>query len=408
MTSLSLASRIACAAAVTVLGALAGCGGRTSTTAARPAAQESVAPSPTMPKRCTQAGPVVFAVSGRANSPSPGLTTSMQAAATQAVDEGSSIGTVDVDGAPALSEAGSFNAAGFNRLALASAQQGYLNSLAAAVEHTRATSRDVNDLNALEVAGRALHAACSHGGTVYLEDSGLQETAPVNFTQPGMLGAVPAELVKFLASEHELPNLTGLAVVLVGIGDTAPPQTPLTIGQSANLVAIWTAIARAGGATLVTVDPSPRIGIPAPPSVPYVQLVQVPALPPWASTDRRYVFPDSGSVGFLPNLAQFRDPTAAERTLQPLAAYLKANPSARIKLTGTTAHFGSLGSCIALSLRRAGVVRLVLLANGAQASQIVIAGVGWEFSGYENDQGPDGSLLPAQAEQNRSVIVTSL
>ena len=59
--------------------------------------------------------------------------------------------------------------------------------------------------------------------------------------------------------------------------------------------------------------------------------------------------PDSGSVGFEPNLAVFRDPSAAEATLKPIARYLAANPSARIELTGTTAHWGSMSGSLELS-----------------------------------------------------------
>ena len=58
-----------------------------------------------------------------------------------------------------------------------------------------------------------------------------------------------------------------MTVVLVGVGDTAPPQLPLSIGQQDNVVAIWSAIAKAGGATSVRVDPAPLSG-PAPAHVP--------------------------------------------------------------------------------------------------------------------------------------------
>jgi len=374
---------------------------------ADPAPQPASQP-PVMPSKCTSAGPVVFAVSGRADSPPPVLTTTMQQAAIHAVDQGSSIGIVNVDGSPALTMTGAFSDPGVNHATLVNDQQNYLRSLLTAVERVRATSPDVNVLDVLEVGGRALHAACSHGGTLYLEDSGLQETGPVNFREPGMLGAAPADVVRFLSSEHEIPDLKGLAVVLVGIGDTAPPQAALSISQSSNLVAIWSAIASAGGAVSVSVDSSPRLGVAAPRHVPLVFIVRVPALPSWTPSDRRYVFPDSGPVGFLPDTAQFRDPAAAEGSLRQLAAYLVANPSARIELTGTTARFGSLSGCIALSLERADAVRQMLITDGALSSQIATAGVGWQFPGYENDQGPDGTLLPGPAEHNRSVIVTRL
>ena len=68
----------------------------------------SPTPSPTtgsMPQHCTKTGPVVFVVSGRQNSPSPALTSEMFAAARTAIPNGSSIGLVDLDGEPRLTEA---------------------------------------------------------------------------------------------------------------------------------------------------------------------------------------------------------------------------------------------------------------------------------------------------------------
>ena len=367
-----------------------------------------------MPRVCTKNGPVVFVVGGRQNSPAPVLTGIMQGAASRAVREGSAIGLVDLDGNPRLTLAGAFSDPGANAVAVQVAQPHFLGSLASAIVDTRAAYGHANVLNALNVAGHAIRAACPHGGTIYLEDSGLQETGLVNFRQVGMLGAVPADVVSFLAHQHDLPYLTGITVVLTGVGDTAPPQLPLSISQQNNVVAIWSAIAKAGGATSVQVDPAPLSG-PAPAHVPPVLLVPVPAqptvtLPPSSRPGNpKFVFPDSGPVGFDPNTTVFRQPAAARTALRPLAHYLANNPSTRIELTGTTAHWGSsLAGCIALGRQRASRVKAVLVQMGAPPSQIITRGLGWRFPGYINDQGPDGSLLPGPAEHNRSVIVTRI
>jgi outer membrane protein OmpA-like peptidoglycan-associated protein len=341
-------------------------------------------------------------------SPAPELTGMMLAAVTKAVTTGAAIGLVDVDGDPKLVAASAFSdpSAG-NEGALASDRTTYLGELTTAVVGIRAKSTGVNVLDALDVAAHAIRAACHHGGTIYLEDSGLQETRPLDFRKPGALAARPAEVVAFLRSGHELPDLKGIAVVLDGIGDTAYPQRPLSISQQANLVAIWAAIAKAGGAVSVRVDPAPRDGV-APAHVPPVALVPVPVVATWSPSDKTFVFPDSGPVGFEPNTAVFRDPAAAAKALRRLANYLAANPSARIKLTGTTARWGTLSSDIALSLRRAKAVKAVLIERGVASSQIRVQGLGWKFRGYENDQGPHGTLLPGPAEHNRSVIVSQL
>jgi outer membrane protein OmpA-like peptidoglycan-associated protein len=118
------------------------------------------------------------------------------------------------------------------------------------------------------------------------------------------------------------------------------------------------------------------------------------------------VFPDSGPVGFEPNTAVFRDPAAANAALRQLAQYLAANPAAKIELSGTTAHLGTLAGGRALSLQRAETVKAALVRMGTHPGQIVMQGLAWRFPGYINDQGPDGGLLPGPAEHNRSVIVT--
>ena len=389
------------AAAATTIVAAAGC-------ASAPHSSTSLSSSAGMPAICARTGPDVFAVSGRQNSPAPVLTSTMQAAAFKAIGSGAAIGLVDVDGAPHMVAAAAFSdpTAG-NSYALNQDKANFLGQIASAVSAIRAAHPHVNVLEALDVAARAIRGACADGGTVYIADSGLQDVGPVNFQQPGTLEASPADVVAFLTREHELPDLKGIAVVLIGFGDTAAPQPPLSISQRTNLIAIWSAIARTAGATSVRVDPAPRSGA-APAHVPPVSAVPVPAELSWGPADNSFAFPDSGPVGFEPNTAVFRDPPAAEAALEGLANYMTANPSVKIQLTGTTAHWGTLESDITLSMERSNAVKAVLVQLGVSPSQINISGVGWEFPGYQDDQGPDGTLLPGPAEHNRSVIVTKL
>jgi outer membrane protein OmpA-like peptidoglycan-associated protein len=334
----------------------------------------------------------------------------MQAAATTAVDSGSAMGLLNVDGNPQLVAASAFSdpSAG-NTTALDVDKANYLLQFKTAVAQLRAKAPHVSVLEALDKAGRAVRAACRHGGTIYLADSGLSDTGPVDFCQQGLLQANPADVVAFLRREGDLPHLKGISVVLVGIGDTAPPQHPLSISQRTNLIAIWSAIVKAGGASSVQVDPAPRSGL-APSGVPTVTLVPVPRTPTWKPSDRKFSLPDSGPVGFQPNTAVFRDPVGAAAALKKIAEYLIANPSAKITLSGTTAHWppgpSSLASDKWLGFRRALACKAVLVRLGVARGRIAARGLGWKFPGYENDQGPDGTLLPGPAEHNRSVILS--
>ena len=326
-----------------------------------------------IPRVCTKDGPVVFAVAGRQNSPAPVLTGAMQSAAARAVREGSAIGLVDLDGRPRLTMAGAFSDPGVNSLALQDAQEQFLSSLTSAVEHIRAAWPHADVLDALNVAGHAIRAACPYGGTIYLEDSGLQETGPVNFRETGMLGADPAEVVSFLARQHDLPYLAGTTVVLAGVGDTTPPQVPLSISEQDNVTAIWSAIAKAGGATSVRVDPAPLSG-PAPAHVPAVLLVPVPAVTSMPG-------PGGTIITSLPDMLLFYFNSAtlvptADAVLQPLTEQARRQ-HLKVSITGYASPEGSAAYNVVLSERRAIAVRDQLIALGLPAAQITrVTGAG--------------------------------
>jgi hypothetical protein len=225
-----------------------------------------------MPQDCTATGPVVFVVSGRQNSPVPALVGSMEKAAVEAIDNKSPIGVLNLDGRPGLVFAGVFSSGdNLPSYLMRTVRVRYLAVLARTISQVRAKYPDANVLDALEIAGEAVRAACSRGGTIYLADSGLQETSPLNFHNPGLLASSPAKVVATLTKAHDIPNLSGMTVTLVGIGNTAPPQDQLSIGQRANLINIWSAIVKAAGAHL-KIDTQPRDNA-APTHVPSVQLV---------------------------------------------------------------------------------------------------------------------------------------
>jgi len=360
-----------------------------------------------MPPVCTKAGPVVFAVSGRRDSPAPAVTSRMQAALQTAVTQNSAIGLVNVDGTPKLIAAGSAGTQDMNPGAAQAYDDKFARMLDTEIQGIRATTPHADALDALDVAGSAIRAACSHGGTIFLEDSGLQDIKPLDFTVNGQLDALPSAVVSFLSGEGEIPSLGGIMVVLVGIGYTAPPQQPLAIGQRSHLRAIWSAIIKAGGGRVET-DTSPR-GNPAPSGVPPVNLISVPPLAVWpAGNGTSVTLPDTGPVGFQPNTARFRDPSSARAALGGIARYLLDNPTARIELTGTTARWGGDAWDETLSAQRADAVRSALISLGISPGQVTARGVGWRSPCYEADGGPGGTLLAPQAQHNRSVIVTVL
>ena len=351
-------------------------------------------------------GPMALAVSGRANSPEPGLPASVQQAAISVVAGAADqkvqpkFTVVDVDGRPTVAGSDTYRTDAGNAIAAQDDQNAFLSGLGKAVSQVRAQYPEVDVLGAVGLAGRSVQGG---HGTVVLVDSGLSTVAPLDFRQQGLLDAPVTDTVAFLRDHQALPNLTGATVVLSGIGDTAAPQAALDTAQRAELVNLWKGIAQAAGAACVAVVDEPRSGD-APSDVPPVSTVTVPP-PPTITPGKPTALPDDGSVGFQPDTAEFRDRNAARGVLAPFADFLKQGPARRLALTGTSARAGTTSSQVDLSTQRAEAVKALLVELGASPGQITTKGVGSQFPGYVNDIGPDRKQLPGPASANRKVIV---
>lgn len=321
-------------------------------------------------------GPLAFAVSGRSNSPEPGLPQAVQDATvsvlTRAVDEGYEprVTLVNVDGRPVSAGSETFSSDAGNGIAAEDDRNQFLNGFGEAVTGLRAQTPEVDVLTALDLAGRS--AGGNRPGTVVLVDSGLSTVAPLDFRQRGLLDAPPAETVEALRANNALPGLQGETVVLAGLGDVAEPQPALSPAQRSSLVALWTAIATAGGASCVAVVDEPRGGD-APSDAPAVSIVDVPP-PPTITPGQTTALPDDNSVGFQPDTAEFRDRNAARAVLTPFAQFLTESPSRRIALTGTSARAGTEAGQVDLSTRRAEAVKALLVELGAPADRISTRG----------------------------------
>ena len=355
-------------------------------------------------------GPIAVAVSGRANSPAPSLPPVAEQIVSNAVERvpiggvGPRLTLVGIDGRPEPLGSLAFSPRSQNDIAVGRERRTFLDSFGQSVAAVRAKAPEVNDLAALDVAARAAHDG-AQAGTVVFVDSGLQTVDPLDFRQPGVLDADPVEVVDFLERTRAIPDLSGLTVVFLGIGDTAPPQEALDVARRERLAILWSEIANAGGAACVHVDDAPRGGA-APTGVPRVGKVPVPP-PPVAdfSALGTTVLPDDGTVGFVPGRAVLRDPRAAAEVLRPFGDWLLDDRDRRVELTGTTARFGDLADQIELATLRAEAIKQVLVDQGVDPAQITTRGVGSEFPEYVNDQGSDGSLLPGPAAANRTVRI---
>lgn len=393
-------STLAPAAALFLAVTLVACGGGDGATSGE-SSEELVIGKCVIP-----AGPLAVAISRRANSPGdPPVQVSqiVQRFITDipAMVTGPTLSLINVDGRSEIYRTGQFFSDSRNKYGLHSDQQQFLAGFDSAVASMRAAEPEVDILAALEEAGTA--AGRPGPGTVVLVDSGLSTSGALDFSQPNVLDAPADDVITFLRNGGQLPDLRGLTVVFIGIGEVARPQQKLGT-RKARLIELWTKIAEAGGAACVTSVETPRSDDPIDGEVTSVKVVPVPR-PPLYVSNGLTVLPDAGEVGFKPGEAVFRDAAAARAVLQPIADQLKADRSYRLLLTGTTARWGPRDGQIDLAKRRAEAVKQELDGLGANPDQIETRGLGSYFPQYVSDNGPGGVLLPGPAQANRAVRV---
>ncbi|WP_328458410.1 OmpA family protein [Amycolatopsis sp. NBC_00438] len=329
-------------------------------------------PCPTSPVP----GGLAVAVGDRANSPKPAwpaeldaeLQTLTQTAGPGVQDRGVTL--VRADGRPAIGCVLSYGGDEENPEATAHAKNVFLESVQDEAVNLAAAAPEANPLEAISHAA----AAAGPGGTVALIDSGLQTVAPLDFRADHLLDKNTDWLVSALVQKHALPDLSGRKVILSGIGYTAPPQAELSVGDRAHLIELWQKIARAAGAREVVIVAKPDT---TPPDAGLPDVGEIPIQPPGnpvPDCNQDAVLPDDGAVGFVPGHTEFRHEKQATATLQTISDWLKGHSSAKGKITGSIAHYGSDDG---LSKRRADRVRSVLVGLGARPDQLSAAGEGW-------------------------------
>jgi OmpA-OmpF porin, OOP family len=273
----------------------------------------------------------------------------------------------------------------------------YVNSL-------KAKTPEVNFLDAIADAARG---AGPHSLGVLVSGSGLQTVDPLNFAAiEGLLYADPAAVASDLRARSLLPHeLTGVTVYWSGFGDVSGNQTALTIPARSNLVAIWSAVIKASGGSLVML-PDVATGHPGT-KLPSVTTVAIRPELTKSDWTKPIVLRES-DLRFVRNTSTFVDPTAAQQTLSEIAQSVLTNNQV-VTITGTasrdTAHDNTADT--ALSLARATAVKGALTALKVPSQLLVVAGVGHSWCGFQKETDASGNYSDAIAANNRAVILTS-
>jgi outer membrane protein OmpA-like peptidoglycan-associated protein len=355
----------------------------------------------------TPGAAVALAIGARSNNPAPSLTAAATSLLNGAIKAHAQVSVVRIDGAPKVVFNQAFTPTGANSQSQQEDYTAYVNNLNLILAGTKNPNTDIraqvpqaNVLEALAVAADELESA--GGGNLIMLDSGLQTTAPLDFTT-GLLADDPQTVASYLKGAGELPSLKGLRVQFSGLGWTASPQPSLSIADRNKVAQIWEQIAYEAGADCVEIDPSAPTSQSAVPGLPPVSVVTPPKpveVPRSCSvTDLN----DANNVGFDFNSTTFRDPAGARATLRKLANVMLSTGES-VTLTGATSSEGTDQYNQQLSLERAGAVKTVLIQLGVPASRISAFGDGSHLPGRLNDKGPNGQLLIGPAIQNRKVV----
>ncbi|MEU7832594.1 MULTISPECIES: OmpA family protein [unclassified Nonomuraea] len=342
-------------------------------------------------------GTLALAVGSHANAPAPRIDPALVDLMKQSVKARHNIVLVRVDGAPEVVFDIPFTSSAGNDVSLEDDINSYLTAVEQRIKgDVPAKAPEVNVLSALSRAARSTEP----GGNVVLIDPGLQTTKPLDFRE--VIDAEPSEVVAHLRKQQLIPDLTGRKVLLSGLGDTASPQPKPDSRLYQNIIAIWKAIAQAGGAACVAIDGKPNDQA-APTGVPAVSVVPLPSVPDTFTACSQADLSDGNHVGFLQGRSEFREPAEARKTLTNLASTIRKD-DLRVKLIGNTSSEGSQEHNLRLSKERANAVKQELIKLGVSAESITAEGHGEKGQNRIDDVAPDGTLLPGPAARNRKVI----
>lgn len=279
--------------------------------------------------------------------------------------------------------------------------------------------------------------------------TGLGTSGYMNF-QNNLLSAEPGVIVEMLQQREALPDLNGITVYWLGMGQVAAPQEKLNPKQSKNLENIWKAVIEASGGEFVPNEYITVSGeLNTPDELPSVSIVEVPADKPiafepevleQAETEVEGVFEEEtaseesnsekntmeeeteteeetscekdnafeepialgeSQVEFIGDKSEYLHPETAVETIRPIAEYLIKHETVPLLLIGSTAGDNTNESTLQLSADRAEAVKRTLVEMGVDQSRISTIGLGSDNPWHIKDAGYDGPV----ASSNRKVVL---
>lgn len=303
-------------------------------------------------------------------------------------------------------------------------------TLVQAIDGCSADDEEVDTLKALQVAADALNEMVNAMDPddveqikkeIIILDTGLATSGELNFLneEPLELLLSPEqireesekrervqELIEFLDTKMEIPDLSGVVITWYGMGKVAEPQEPLSNLAVDNLQYIWEELLKKAGALVPgtsSADKKTSYFVPTTSDkeemydkdvtiVPIVNLTQ----------DERERMDYEVKVEFVANQDVFANEEEAHDILLSYLEQARQYPERQVLLVGSTANYNE-GS-IELSQERAEKVKQLLVELGMEENRIEVLGLGAEAPWHE-DEWVDGFFEEEIAKRNRTVWV---
>ncbi len=266
----------------------------------------------------------------------------------------------------------------------------------------RSMTPEVDLMNAFTTLANALRSM-SYGNdnasqTIYLVSNLLSTAGTINFAEASLYVDLN-DYAKFV--QPEMPDLQGIEVVWIVAG-TADNQPKLNNSDIENLKKFYQTIITNAGGTVTFVDTATS------------DEVDKSTWPAVSEVEVRNPTYDGGSIDvtleeavlFKPNSIEWLDKNEAAKTLTPLVDVINKNEGQVVVAGSTATTESSAESHRAFSLKRANVVKDMLVSLGADEQKIIPLGLGKTAHKYRV---PDTGNFAGEENRakNRCVFIVS-
>lgn len=296
----------------------------------------------------------------------------------------------------------------------------YTSQILSAAAAVKPQTKETDTLNGITMAADVLRSIGNDSNRqMIIYGSGLDTTSVLNFAEQDLIHTPAEDIVKQLEGMHAIPDLSGISVTWIGLGQTCGEQSTLNSDYKYRLQELWREILLAGGisedALVFNTSPLPEAessgeDLPDCSTVPVVDEKITSS-----STEKKDTgyeisevtkWDGNSSLQFQGDEAAFIDAGAAVAELSPVAEYLQANPEKNIYIFGMTATMTGGDPGIELAEARANACRQVLLEQGVNEAQIKTVGLGQLDNPLRvHDVDENGKQIQELAQRNRAVVV---